>query len=534
MKTASYLLFIGLVLLLLTSCAGPKVDAMKGGAVQNGTYRDFIGTEEQVWVALINALSKEEVIKAFDCGKGLVVTDYRTVAGKEVQTKTPSYKYSYTVNVLPQQADITGVRVQVTLRSQHADFYKREGSDIEVERSLTRDLFTRICRSLPSGSGKSSGCSDYQAKSNPSQKQAPYISRQASSQKLTGNPQTRSVQQRLLDLGYAPGKVDGKMGKKTRKAIMRFQNDKGLPAHSKLDRKTLQALGVNGVPEPVPQPVADKKTISSSQDSLNSDKRPEQTKPAAERQKRTETAVPRTPASKKGSRVRKSVNEYRYITLSPTIVKKEDNVMADTLGKIAENSDIKVLREGTTWYTIRFKNQTGYVLAALVDKRKKEASAGKQGDDDIFEEEASAGKQDDDDVFEEETSAGKQGEDDIFEEETFAGKQGDDDVFEEEVSARKQREDRKKGTVPSVTEQQVKTVPAVQKQTPAPEPEPFKTGTVNAVTHLYAKPSVISSKYVKLDEGETVEIYGEQKGFYQVKINDREGFVYKDFVDIGK
>ncbi len=504
MKKAFCLLFIGLASLCLVSCVGTNVNTMKGGAVQNGAYRDFIGTEEQVWVALINALSKEEVIKAFDCGKGLVVTDYRKVADKEVQTKKSTYKYSYTVNVLPQQAGKTRVTVQVTLRSQHADFYKREVGDLVVEKSLTRDLFARICRSLSSDTGNTNGCLDYQARRNLPQRQTSDGNRKSSSQKFAGNPQTRSVQQRLLDLGYAPGKVDGKMGKKTRKAIIHFQKDKGLAAHSKLDRKTLQALGVNGPPESVPQPVADKKTISRAQAPLNSDKQPEQTKPAAERQKRTETGVAGTPPSKQDFQVRKFVKGYRYVTLSPTIVKKEDNVMADTLGKIAENSNIEVLREGTTWHTIRFKNQTGYVLAALVDKRKEEASAGKQGEDDIFEEETSAGKQQEDDIFAEEASAGRQG------------------------------EDRKKGATPPVVEQKVKTAPAVQKQVPGPGPESIKTGTVNAVTHLYAKPSVISSKHVRLNEGETVEIYGEQKGFYQVKMNNREGFVYKDFVDIGK
>ena len=44
---------------------------------------------------------------------------------------------------------------------------------------------------------------------------------------------TRAVQQRLADLGYKPGKVDGLMGPRTRTAIRAFERDHGMPQTGK-------------------------------------------------------------------------------------------------------------------------------------------------------------------------------------------------------------------------------------------------------------------------------------------------------------
>lgn len=52
----------------------------------------------------------------------------------------------------------------------------------------------------------------------------------------------REAQQRLLDLGFNPGKVDGLMGKRTRKAIQRFQNSRKLKNDGLLTEELLQQL----------------------------------------------------------------------------------------------------------------------------------------------------------------------------------------------------------------------------------------------------------------------------------------------------
>ncbi|MBD3308751.1 hypothetical protein GF339_20245 [candidate division KSB3 bacterium] len=50
------------------------------------------------------------------------------------------------------------------------------------------------------------------------------------------------VQQRLTELEYTPGPVDGKMGPTTQNALKQFQHDHGLAVTGKLDAKTLQKL----------------------------------------------------------------------------------------------------------------------------------------------------------------------------------------------------------------------------------------------------------------------------------------------------
>jgi peptidoglycan hydrolase-like protein with peptidoglycan-binding domain len=56
----------------------------------------------------------------------------------------------------------------------------------------------------------------------------------------------QNVQQKLQQDGYYKGgHVDGMMGPRTRQAVQRFQQAKGLPSSGQLDQQTLAALGVN-------------------------------------------------------------------------------------------------------------------------------------------------------------------------------------------------------------------------------------------------------------------------------------------------
>ena len=51
-----------------------------------------------------------------------------------------------------------------------------------------------------------------------------------------------AVQRHLANLGYAPGRVDGQMGEGTRRAIQRFELDRGLSASGRIDARLLQEL----------------------------------------------------------------------------------------------------------------------------------------------------------------------------------------------------------------------------------------------------------------------------------------------------
>jgi peptidoglycan hydrolase-like protein with peptidoglycan-binding domain len=57
-----------------------------------------------------------------------------------------------------------------------------------------------------------------------------------------GDPRIQEAQRLLTEQAYAPGPVDGLMGSRTREALKRFQNDRGLTVSGKADERTLEAL----------------------------------------------------------------------------------------------------------------------------------------------------------------------------------------------------------------------------------------------------------------------------------------------------
>jgi peptidoglycan hydrolase-like protein with peptidoglycan-binding domain len=58
------------------------------------------------------------------------------------------------------------------------------------------------------------------------------------------NPLVLQAQQRLTNLGY-PVQRDGIYGRATRRAIKEFQQDRGLRETGRLDRRTLEELGID-------------------------------------------------------------------------------------------------------------------------------------------------------------------------------------------------------------------------------------------------------------------------------------------------
>ncbi len=61
---------------------------------------------------------------------------------------------------------------------------------------------------------------------------------------LEKNPKVEEIQKLLKLFGYAPGKIDGLLGGKTRQAIAGFQEDNGLPVTRFVDLATWERLTV--------------------------------------------------------------------------------------------------------------------------------------------------------------------------------------------------------------------------------------------------------------------------------------------------
>jgi peptidoglycan hydrolase-like protein with peptidoglycan-binding domain len=62
----------------------------------------------------------------------------------------------------------------------------------------------------------------------------------------------KAAQQALMDKGYNPGPVDGKMGPKTRAALTSYQKAEGMQATGRLDSDTVAKLGVSSAPSASP------------------------------------------------------------------------------------------------------------------------------------------------------------------------------------------------------------------------------------------------------------------------------------------
>jgi len=59
------------------------------------------------------------------------------------------------------------------------------------------------------------------------------------------------IQQRLLELGYDPGPVDGVWGQKTKSALIEYQTTQKLSVTGEPDEPTRERLGVTEAPKPI-------------------------------------------------------------------------------------------------------------------------------------------------------------------------------------------------------------------------------------------------------------------------------------------
>lgn len=58
------------------------------------------------------------------------------------------------------------------------------------------------------------------------------------------DPMVEAVQEALAERGFEPGKIDGAMGSRTRRALREFQRSVGLPPTAEIDTATMAALGL--------------------------------------------------------------------------------------------------------------------------------------------------------------------------------------------------------------------------------------------------------------------------------------------------
>jgi hypothetical protein len=130
--------------------------------------------------------------------------------------------------------------------------YNRERQVEWFEAYMRQDVFRRICQALYKDAGKCGALfPDYNSASCPPagegvNKVAETTSPPPLPVKPFGvvDPSVRAVQKALQERGYQPGLMDGILGKRTRAALVRFQEDNGLEGGGYLTEATLLALGL--------------------------------------------------------------------------------------------------------------------------------------------------------------------------------------------------------------------------------------------------------------------------------------------------
>jgi peptidoglycan hydrolase-like protein with peptidoglycan-binding domain len=69
------------------------------------------------------------------------------------------------------------------------------------------------------------------------------IQRRTVVSEIKSRPKARQIQMALKNAGYYQGAIDGKIGKRTRRAIKKFQKENGLKVDGKVGRRTWSVLG---------------------------------------------------------------------------------------------------------------------------------------------------------------------------------------------------------------------------------------------------------------------------------------------------
>jgi len=138
----------GVILILSMLGCGSNISEIKVEKAVPKT-KNYQAGFNKVWSALIAALSEKESIKVSEKDAGIIVTEFRTVEGKELSLISTSflgstYKYSYTINLKKLSKGSSSVAVNVKLSREQIFVMKREESNEAVESYLRQELYKRI------------------------------------------------------------------------------------------------------------------------------------------------------------------------------------------------------------------------------------------------------------------------------------------------------------------------------------------------------------------------------------------------------
>jgi len=215
----------------------------------------FAVTLETAWKGTVQAVSSENLIKTLDRDSGLIVTEYGTINKRALNIFETvffgrTYKNSYSINLSEVAPGKTRIRVQSNLMMEQFAVYNRERQVEWFEAYMRQDLFHRICLVLHGDQLKCAALfPDYNSASC-----VPAVPEQVMAVAAKERPpekatvvvasSVKELQKALQAKGYPPGPVDGIPGKRTRAALLRFQEDNDLEGGGYLTEATMRALGL--------------------------------------------------------------------------------------------------------------------------------------------------------------------------------------------------------------------------------------------------------------------------------------------------
>lgn len=231
------------------------------------TEHTFAVPYDKAWTGIVAAISEDHRITTLDKESGLIVTDYTTVDKKILTVSATApfdwpYKVRYAVHLLALSPEKTSVGIQAGLMMEKFALYKEERSVDWFAAYLRQDLFRRICKNLYRKTTQCDGLfPDYyvalgtcpaprgpvevdEEMAQPEEKAIAGQARQTPQVSKATGKAVKKAQQALADAGFNPGPVDGKIGVRTRSALMAFQQVKGISDSGELDQATLMALGL--------------------------------------------------------------------------------------------------------------------------------------------------------------------------------------------------------------------------------------------------------------------------------------------------
>jgi len=319
-----------LLALLLSSCATTDVYQGLGDSAAVPTSHNFRANMKNALDAAVDAINGVGAgdISEIDRTGGTITTTYRDIDTATIDQQTRGYgtkffKYRYRVQLQPVGPAETGVLVDVDVQTNYGGFYPVVEKQPLLEDRFRRSLFSRICEHIYSDN--SVRCDVFPLQ----EPEIVVVPEPVPVKHESGDQRILTLQKKLRDAGYHPGKADGIWGKKTRNALRAFQSDHKLPQTSPWEEQTYEAFD---------------KVLA------------------------TQQLPPDVRVAVGGQNGKAGRLPAKGRVLKKTFLMRTANIMADSLVEIPEGTVIMLEHKNGDFFQVKYRGHEGYVYSGLVEK----------------------------------------------------------------------------------------------------------------------------------------------------------------------